>query len=152
MVCTGNICRSPFAEYLLIGLISDLEGIVVGSAGTHAMVRQQMFPEAQKVAESYGVEHLDSHRARQFLEDILDGSDLILTMTRQQRREVVELSLRVTRRAFTLREFARLITATSDAVLALDIAPVSRPSPDRCRAAVGSVALSRSQAPSVSRT
>ena len=98
MVCTGNICRSPLAERLLSNQVQDIPVIRVDSAGTHAMVGEHMFAETQKTALSLGVVGVESHRARQIAAEILETSDLILTMTREQRREVVELSSRVTRR------------------------------------------------------
>lgn len=150
MVCTGNICRSPFAEYLLANLVQDINRVNVSSAGTNAMVGERMSPETQTIAESYGVENFESHRARQLSEEILGASDLILTMTRRQRRKVVELEPRVTRRVFTLREFARLVAATTDEMLASDLAEVSFEGKQPFRAAVQSIALSRSQLSSIS--
>lgn len=150
MLCTGNICRSPFAERLLAEQVADLSGIQVSSAGTHAMAGEGMFPETQKIAQSYGVEDVESHRARQVTAEMLEAADLVLTMSREHRKEVVELSPRVTRRTFALREFARLIEATPDDILASDLEPVGDSSEERLRAAVQSVALSRSQVASVS--
>lgn len=114
MVCTGNICRSPLAEFALLQSVRDLPEIEVGSAGVRAMVGDSMFIDTQEIAGSYGVEGFEAHRARQISEALIEASDLILTMTRSQRRQVVEISPRATRRVFTIREFARLADATND--------------------------------------
>lgn len=149
MVCTGNICRSPMAEYLLAQMIQDIPEVSVLSAGTHAMVGEQMFPISQQIAQSFGAEDVKSHRARQVTPEILEGSDLVLTMTREQRRFVVESNPHVTRRAFTVREFVRLANATTDEMLAGDLETVEGSNIEKLRASVHSVSLSRSQIPSV---
>lgn len=149
MVCTGNICRSPLAERLLSAQVQDLSEVCVSSAGNHARVGEQMDAETQQIAQSYGVDDVGSHRARQISEGIVESADLILTMTRVHRRDVVELSPRVTRRTFTLREFARLAEATSDEMLGADLKTVNGSAIETLRAAVQSVALSRSLVPSV---
>ncbi|MEY8579111.1 low molecular weight phosphatase family protein [Corynebacteriaceae bacterium 6-324] len=149
-VCTGNICRSPLAQNLLEQKLQEFPEITVSSAGTHAMVGESMFAESQKIALSLGVEDVESHRARQLSEGILESADLILTMTREQRRDVVELSPRATRRVFTVREFARLAEATTDEFLADDLRSVEDTTPEKLRAAINSVALSRSVVPAVS--
>lgn len=143
VVCTGNVCRSPLAERLLANHLRDIPEITVSSAGTHALVDQPMFNVTRQLASSYGLEDADSHRARQMAETHLESSDLILTMTRDQRRAVVELSPRVVRRTFTLREFARLAEATSDESLAAEICSTGESHADRLTAAVNAVTTSR---------
>lgn len=133
------------AEYLLAQMVQDCSEVSVTSAGTHAMVGEQMFPISQQIAQSYGAEDLESHLARQVTEKILESSDLVLTMTREHRRFVVESNPHVTRRAFTIREFARLVSATTDEMLAADLETIKDSNVDKLRAAVHSVSLSRSQ-------
>lgn len=146
MVCTGNICRSPFAEFALLQQLQDIPEVEVGSAGIRAMVGESMFADTQKVAGSYGVEGFEGHRARQVSKELLEASDLILTMTREQRRAVVEISPRVTRRAFTIREFARLADATTDFDLHNRDDSNDELRANALRRAVQSVKLSRSLA------
>ncbi|MHA2787663.1 arsenate reductase/protein-tyrosine-phosphatase family protein [Corynebacterium sp. S7] len=107
-VCTGNICRSPLAEYLLKRKIVDLHEVTVSSAGTHALVGAPMDEQTSGIASVLGVNDTANHRARQLNEKLLESSELVLTMTRDHRREAVGLSPRVTKKTFTLREFARL--------------------------------------------
>jgi protein-tyrosine phosphatase len=54
---------------------------------------------------------------RRLSEQMLKEADLILTMTRAQRGLVVELWPAAVRRAFTLREFARLLTRVDRSAL-----------------------------------
>lgn len=149
MICTGNICRSPLAEQLLQNQLRDIPEINISSAGTRAMVGEQMFDATQEIARSYGLDSTESHRARQMSEALLESSDLILTMTRDHRRAVVEMSPRVTRRVFTVREFARLAQVTTDEVLAAETNPAGAAPGEKLRAAVKAVTLGRSVAPQV---
>lgn len=57
-------------------------------------------------------------RARQLRADHLRSADLVLTMTRRQRGQVVQLLPAVVRRTFTLRELARLLAEVDPAALA----------------------------------
>lgn len=115
-VCTGNICRSPLAESLLSTVLRDLP-IVVRSAGTAAMVDHQMTPEMQRIAADLGVAAPEQHRARQLTAELARGADLILALTRDHRRAVVEMLPKATKYTFTLREFGRI----SDQITAQDL-------------------------------
>lgn len=149
MICTGNICRSPLAEQLLQNQLRDIPEINISSAGTRAMVGEQMFDATQEIARSYGLDSTESHRARQMSEALLESSDLILTMTRDHRRAVVEMSPRVTRRVFTVREFARLAQVTTDEVLVAETNPAGATPGEKLRAAVKAVTLGRSIVPPI---
>ncbi|MCC4908055.1 low molecular weight phosphatase family protein [Microbacterium sp. cx-59] len=115
-VCTGNICRSPFAEIILQDELGH-RGVHVASAGARAMIDSPMTPEAMQLARQYGVpdELISGHRARWLNESHLVEPDLVLAMTREHRRAVVELAPAQTRTTFTVREFARLAAAVPDA-------------------------------------
>jgi protein-tyrosine-phosphatase len=64
-VCTGNICRSPFAEGLLKKLAqkNGLDDIVSDSAGLLALPGNSATSLAQKVAAEYDVD-LSRHMAK----------------------------------------------------------------------------------------
>ncbi|WP_082835113.1 hypothetical protein [Brachybacterium sp. sponge] len=84
-VCTGNVCRSPFAEHLLR---DRLPGTHALSRGTFALEGSAM--ESQMVAE-LAARSVDPQgfRARQVsAADI--GADLILTMSRRQRAYLLD--------------------------------------------------------------
>ncbi|WP_173922500.1 low molecular weight phosphatase family protein [Agromyces sp. Marseille-P2726] len=128
-VCSGNICRSPLAEQLLRAGLAGIEGVTVSSAGTYAMVGDGMPAEAAAIAARYGVTDAAAHVARQVDEQLIRDVDLVLGLSREHRRAIVELVPAVTRRTFTLREFAHLAASVTDADL--DAAAQSAQSPER---------------------
>ena len=107
-VCTGNICRSPIAEFYLRELLSPDEGIVVSSAGTHALHGEKMPQRGIDHANQLGLNGIERHRARTLSEMEIASSSLILTMTLEQRRAVIELVPSAMRKTFSVREFARI--------------------------------------------
>lgn len=124
MLCTGNICRSPMAEVLLRARLQGVSARV-HSAGTRALVDHGMDRTMQEIAVRHGAaaDEVAAHRARWLREPLADDADLVLAMSREHRTAAVELVPRHLRRAFTVREFARLassldhdeITRTADA-------------------------------------
>lgn len=143
-VCTGNICRSPLAEVLLRTELADLP-VTVHSAGTQGLDSAPMTPEAQKVAEELGANpaFAAAHRSHYLTEADLATPDLILAMSREHRRSVVELAPSRLRAAFTAREFARLAAQlTDDEIAAAADAAGTKPEA-RFRAAVTAVASMR---------
>jgi len=113
IVCTGNICRSPFIERLLQHELderrsgSDL-GILVRSAGTRALVGSAMDPQAAAQLVAYGGD-ASGFRARDLTPALIAESDLVLTATRAHRGEVALMSPRALRRVFTFCDFADLV-------------------------------------------
>lgn len=113
LVCTGNICRSAFAErlgraWLDENLGSEAGVVQLASAGTRAVVGNGMHPQTALVLAGFGAEAGD-FRARQLTAAHLADADLVLTMTRAHRREVLALAPRGLARTFTLREAAALV-------------------------------------------
>ncbi|TXI82138.1 MAG: low molecular weight phosphotyrosine protein phosphatase [Cupriavidus sp.] len=78
VVCTGNICRSPIADFMLREKTAG-RGLNISSAGVGAMVGWPADPPAVAVAKAHGLD-LTTHRARQVTEEMLVASDLVLTM------------------------------------------------------------------------
>lgn len=76
MVCTGNICRSPYAEVALAARAPHLN---VSSAGLSAMVNQGADETAMAVSGERGLS-LGSHQPRQVKTPIVAGTDLLLVM------------------------------------------------------------------------
>lgn len=145
-VCTGNICRSPLAALVLRTRLADL-GVDVTSAGVRGLNAATMTPEAIDLAVEYGVtaEAADTHRSRYLIEALLASPDLILTMTRDHRRDVAELAPSRLRSTFTVREFARLAEALSDDEITA--AAVGDDASARLRAAAAAVAGQRGLVP-----
>ncbi|GAA1838444.1 low molecular weight phosphatase family protein [Agromyces salentinus] len=110
VVCTGNVCRSPMAEQMLIERLTaaGMHDVHVSSAGTGALVGRPMTPEAAAQSVRYGADPA-AHSARQLTERMVQDADLVLTATRAHRAEVAQLVPRAARRAYTLREFARVL-------------------------------------------
>ncbi|MYG73474.1 MAG: hypothetical protein F4197_13495 [Acidimicrobiia bacterium] len=79
-VCTGNICRSPMAEVLFAHLAPEVE---VGSAGTMDWSGQPAHEYAVAAMAERGLD-LSAHRSRRLSEYLVDESDLIVVMTRNQ--------------------------------------------------------------------
>lgn len=68
-----------------------------------------MTPPTLELARRFGAPGAQAHASRRVNEAILADSDLIVTMTRQHRREVVGLDPRTVKRTFTLRELTRIL-------------------------------------------
>lgn len=106
-VCTGNICRSPVAELLLAERLAKFADVRVESAGTGALVGHDVPQPAQRLARTVGVD-ASAHRARQIDVAMIREADLIVGMSRDHRRFIVESLPGAMRRSFTLRELARI--------------------------------------------
>jgi protein-tyrosine-phosphatase len=118
LVCTGNICRSALAERLGRAYLDELMGegaaaVRLISAGTRAVVASAMHPDSALVLRGFGAEAGD-FRARQFVDGMATDADLILTMTRGHRRDVLHVAPRALARTFTLREAADLMRLLGD--------------------------------------
>lgn len=88
MVCTGNICRSPMAEALLVQrLRSRHSSTMVSSAGIAALVGRPVEAEAQALLRKRGLD-VSAHRARQLTPELIRSFDLILVMEATQQRAV----------------------------------------------------------------
>lgn len=78
ILCTGNICRSPMAQALLLQAL-PANRASVQSAGIAALVGHEADPLAQQVMWARGID-ISAHRAQQASIALLSSSDLILTM------------------------------------------------------------------------
>lgn len=110
IVCTGNICRSAFAE-LLLGERLRSAGrveVAVRSAGTTAVVGDPVHPLAARELEQRGAATLP-FEARQVSASMVAEADLILGMTRAHRGRLLDLEPAALRRTFTFREFVALL-------------------------------------------
>ena len=116
IVCTGNICRSPFIERLLQhelderrpGSVPGAPGIIVRSAGTGALVGSAMDPQAAAQLKAHGGDP-SGFSARDLTPALIAESDLVLTATREHRGKVARMSPAAMRRVFTFRDFAHLV-------------------------------------------
>lgn len=118
-VCTGNVCRSPLAELLLRDGRAGLP-ITIQSAGTNALVGQGMPEPAKEIASELGLTGQNAHIASALTREHVVGADLILAMAREHRAAVVQAVPIVARKAFTVRELARIVRIIRSSDLNLD--------------------------------
>lgn len=86
MVCAGNICRSPTAEYVLKSKLTD-KNITVSSAGLTALVAKPADAMAQKIALSHGVV-MDTHQGQQLSSQLIATNSVILVMEQRHLNDV----------------------------------------------------------------
>ena len=113
-VCTGNICRSPFAERFLQRGFDELAPgtFNISSAGTDALVGRAMDERsAQRLADAGG--DPEGFVSRQLTEAVLGQVDFVLALTAAHRARVVSLSPRRLMRAFPVRDLARVRAAVA---------------------------------------
>lgn len=87
VMCTGNICRSPTAEYLLRKELGPDYNIQ--SAGLGALVEHPAEETAMKVAAKNGID-MSAHKAKQVTMDMLKWADLVLVMEAGQRDSLLQ--------------------------------------------------------------
>jgi protein-tyrosine-phosphatase len=79
MVCTGNVCRSPYAEVKARESGGDGPRWEVRSAGWMGPSGRSPPPEAVEVARARGLD-LDGHRSQLLSEELVGWADLLLVM------------------------------------------------------------------------
>jgi protein-tyrosine phosphatase len=114
-VCHANLCRSPLAERLARRAFDETFGVlgsvvVTASAGTNAYEGAMMHNGSATVLADCGIDPTG------FVSRIVDsselaGADLVLTAERVHRAACVSLAPAKTRQVFTLRQFARMVSA-----------------------------------------
>ena len=80
VVCVGNICRSPMAQYLLRQQYPHLN---IDSAGVAGLVGQTADPKAQFCLKKLNLD-LSQHVAKKLDSHMLKNADLILVMSQGQ--------------------------------------------------------------------
>lgn len=117
-VCSGNICRSPLgAQVLTARLGPDAAAFVVESAGTIADDGAAMDGAAAAQSVRLGGDP-SGHGSRYLTAAIVEEADLVLTAERSHRAAVVSLAPRATKRAFTIKQFARVLAGLEPGDLA----------------------------------
>ena len=117
VVCTGNVCRSPYVDLRLADALADCR-VQVESAGTRALVGRGIDPGSAALLTSRGISS-DAFRARQLTEQIGQRATLIVVATREHRRQVVQLVPSALQRTFTIREFAALVAQAPSSLTSL---------------------------------
>ena len=82
-VCTGNICRSPLAEYALREAFAEAglgEAVEITSVGTSGWeIGNPIDPRAGDLLRRHGID-AHQHRARQMADDEVRDADLVLAL------------------------------------------------------------------------
>lgn len=114
-VCTGNICRSPYAQLALQHAMDSVRpgGFEVTSAGTQALIGNAVDAGSAGILTSRGIAS-DTFAARQISEQIMCDVDIALPLEVSHRKIVLSYSPRHLKRAYTLKEFARLLDAAGE--------------------------------------
>jgi protein-tyrosine-phosphatase len=107
-VCTGNICRSPFAHAFFTKLLNQkrLQGITVESAGLLALPGNSATYMAQRVAEEFGVD-LSGHKAKSVSKKLVAWSSLILVMEKSHEDTILTDFPEAEGKTRLIRHFAR---------------------------------------------
>lgn len=147
-VCYANLCRSPMAELLARQAFDETFGVLgsvvaVSSAGTRAYAGSAMHRGSAAVLAAAGIDP-GAFVTRTVDVSILSTADLVLTAGREHRAACAELLPGVVRRAFTLRQFTRLVDAAGPVP---DLS--HRTVPDRLRLLLDRVDATRNLAPRV---
>jgi protein-tyrosine phosphatase len=91
IVCIGNICRSPIAEGLFVEKFrGNGKNAQISSAGLSALVNYPADATSQELMLNKGFD-ISKHRARQLTPELVFESDIIITMTTDQTKEVEKI-------------------------------------------------------------
>lgn len=105
-ICTGNICRSAMAHWLLKKEVEEkkLKNIEIYSSGTYAINGDTSTQEAIEVMKEYGVD-LKKHRATNIRNANLKEMDLILCMTTSHKYQILQIYPELKHKTYTLKEY-----------------------------------------------
>jgi protein-tyrosine phosphatase len=109
-VCTGNICRSPYAAVLLRHGLEEVRpgAFEVTSAGTQALVGRPIDEGSAIRLAALGLADAE-FRARLATSRVLRDQALVLVMTSAHKERVLEESPLAFRRTFTILELAHAL-------------------------------------------
>lgn len=107
-ICTGNICRSAMADWLLKKKLeqNNITNIGVYSSGIYAIDGDVSPYEAIEVMEEYGVE-LKKHRATNIRRSNIKDMDIILCMTISHKRDLIYMYPELKEKIYTLKEYVK---------------------------------------------
>lgn len=106
LVCIGNICRSPTAEYLFKHKLANKPGLTIHSAGLGALVDKPIDETAGRILLEHAID-ASEHRARQLRSSMLMEADLILAMEAEHLKGISEIAPQVSGKAFLLGKWSQ---------------------------------------------
>lgn len=107
MVCSGNIFRSPAAQYLMAREFGSDPGVKVSSAGTTPVLGHPVSRQMAELLRNDGVDPR-GHAARALTMDLVRDAGVVIGMSREHRSRAVSLWPDAYARCFTLKELAGL--------------------------------------------
>lgn len=109
MVCLGNICRSPMAEYLLKDQLekAGMCDITVSSAGLLDMEGREPAADIVEIMAEKGVS-MGHHRSRKLSGKLIMENDLILVMEIKQRDEIAKALPAMADKVWLLSQFGKV--------------------------------------------
>lgn len=107
-ICTGNICRSAMAHWLLKKKLEErnIKNVEVYSAGIYAVEGDTSTYEAIEVMEEYGID-LKKHRATKVQNSNIKDMDIILCMTLSHKRDLIYMYPELKEKIYTLKEYVK---------------------------------------------
>lgn len=84
VVCIGNICRSPMAEYFLKQEFPELH---IESAGISGLTGHTADEKAQLCMQRLGMD-MQSHIAKKLNAELIKKADLVLVMSQNQQKRI----------------------------------------------------------------
>ncbi|MGK7345963.1 MAG: low molecular weight protein-tyrosine-phosphatase [Candidatus Nitrospinota bacterium M3_3B_026] len=92
-VCTGNLCRSPMAEYLTQAELAALGApdVLVESAGTLGLEGAPAARPAVALLRKLGID-MSGHRARELTPEMLAEADLVVVMEKGHMADVLAMA------------------------------------------------------------
>ena len=107
VLCRGNICRSPFADWWLQGKVSEQNlPLKISSAGLDTIPGKEAYPLAAIVSRDYGID-LGCHRTTVVSAELVAKADVILVMELAHIRQLLAKFPDAGRKTFLLGHFAQ---------------------------------------------
>lgn len=106
-ICTGNICRSAMAQWLLKYKVEErkMDNIEVYSCGVYAEDGDTPTWEAKRVMiDEYSID-MSKHRATNIVNSNIKEMDLILCATLSHKRDVLRIYPDLEGKVFTMKEY-----------------------------------------------
>ncbi|MDI9477081.1 MAG: low molecular weight protein arginine phosphatase [Natronincolaceae bacterium] len=107
-VCTGNTCRSTMAEAIFKHILANRkdgpQNIKVMSAGIYAWEGDKASYGAVEALKERGIDIME-HSSKLLTPKLLEKADLVLTMTSNHKRAVLEMCPGAREKVYTLKEY-----------------------------------------------
>lgn len=115
-VCTGNLHRSPMAEYLFKAKVADqAQPWQVESAGTWAALGQPTTTAVKQTLDEFGIQ-VDAHRSQPVTTELLEKFNLILVMAANHKEALTAEFPHLADRIYLLSEMVDLRRDVEDPI------------------------------------